>query len=182
VIDISLLTITSKHLTGCEVLLRYSATGSLWNGLHCWTVDWAAKSTAVEPLTEFWVNFHSMKTNISDLFGSQQKLLLFPTTYFCEAGVSTLYLILEPSTETNFNQKTTSGECWRPQTIISTKLWNKLKNMILIGICECGWSTKSAKANICIILVLLIYLESMKINTGPKIVRVLKRLGKTGVD
>jgi len=64
----------------------------------------------VKHVTEFGVNFHSMETNISDLcWQATDALLLFPPTYVCEAGLSKLQLILKPSTETNFNQKTTSG-------------------------------------------------------------------------
>ena len=49
----------------------------------------------------------------------------------------------------------------------------------LIEICESGRWTEFLKTSLCIILVALIYLESAKIYTGPKIVRVLKRLRTT---
>jgi len=54
--------------------------------------------------------------------------------------------------------------------------------MILIEICECGRSTKFAKPSVCFILVVLVHLESPKMYTGPKIVRVLKRLGNADLD
>ena len=53
--------------------------------------------------------------------------------------------IFKPSTNTNFNQKTTSGGRWQPQALSSTSLWNKLRDKILIEICECGRWTKFAK-------------------------------------
>jgi len=62
---------------------------------------------------------------------------------------------------------------WRPQAVISTNVWNKLRDKILIKIFECGWYTEFAKSSVCIILVASVYLESAKIYTGPKIVRVL---------
>jgi len=54
--------------------------------------------------------------------------------------------------------------------------------MIFIEICECGRKTKFAKTSDCIIVVVLVYLESAKIYTGPKIDSVLKDLGNTGLD
>ena len=81
-INISLLTITSthaKHFWGAR------ATDSLWSGLHCWTVDCATKSTALES-DSIWVDVQTMEPNISDLCPQTTKaLLLFPTTYPCEA-------------------------------------------------------------------------------------------------
>ena len=59
---------------------------SLWSGLHRWTADWVAKSTAVEYLTQFRVNVQSMEPNISGLCRQATKTpLLFPTTYCYEA-------------------------------------------------------------------------------------------------
>ena len=55
------------------------------------------------------------------------------------------------------------------------------RDKILIKICECGQWTEFAKISICIILVVLVYLESAKVYTGPKIVRVVKRLRNTGL-
>jgi len=81
---------------------------------------------------------------------------------------STIQLFLKPSTDNNFNQKTTSGVRWRPQIHISINLWNKLRDKILIEICECGRWTEFAKTSVCIILVVLVYLESAKIFTGQK--------------
>ena len=53
---------------------------------------------------------------------------------------------------------------------------------ILIEICDCGRWTDFAKTSVCIILVAVVYLESVKVYTGPKIVRVLKRLRNTGLE
>ena len=71
--------------------------------------------------------------------------------------------------------------CWRLQALFSKNVWNKLRDKILVEICECGWWTEFAKTSVCIILVVLVYLESAKIYTGPEIVRVLKKLGNTGL-
>ena len=69
--------------------------------------------------------------------------------------------------------------CWRLQALFSKNVWNKLRDKILVEICECGWWTEFAKTSVCIILVVLVYLESAKIYTGPEIVRVLKKLRNT---
>jgi len=53
---------------------------------------------------------------------------------------------------------------------------------ILIEICECGRWTEFAKTSVCIILAALVYLESAKVYTGPKIVRALKRLRNTAIE
>jgi len=53
---------------------------------------------------------------------------------------------------------------------------------ILIEICDCGRWTDFAETSVCIILVDVVYLESAKVYTGPKIVRVLKRLRNTGLE
>jgi len=37
-----------KTFEGAKPFRGARTTGSLWNGLHCWTTDWVAKSTAVE--------------------------------------------------------------------------------------------------------------------------------------
>ena len=58
---------------------------------------------------------------------------------------------------------------------------NKLRDMILIEICECeGW-TEFAKTSVCIILIVLVYLGSAKIYHGLKIVCVLNRLRNTAL-
>ena len=82
---------------------------------------------------------------------------------------------------TLLNDSTSGDVHWRPQTLISTNRWNKLRGRILIKICESGRWTEFAKTSLCIILVALIYLESAKIYTGPKIVRGLKRLRTTAL-
>ena len=42
----------------------------------------------MESLTELWVNVHSVETNRSELCGQATKvILLFPTTYLCQAGL-----------------------------------------------------------------------------------------------
>jgi len=43
------------------------------------------------------------------------------------------------------------------------------------------WAMNRNNTSVCIILVVLVYLESTKIYTGPKIVRVLKRLRNTAL-
>ena len=68
-----------KHFWGAR------ATDLLWSGLHCWTVDWAAKSTAVDS-DSIWVDVQSVEPNISDLCPqATETLFLFPTTYRCDA-------------------------------------------------------------------------------------------------
>jgi len=52
------------------------------------------------------------------------------------------------------------------------KVVKQLRDKILIEVCGCGRWTEFAKTSVCIILVVLVYLESAKIYTGPKIVRV----------
>ena len=71
---------------------------------------------------------------------------------------------------------------WRQQALIPIKLWNKLRDKLLIEICECGRWTKFAKTSACIIFVVLVYLESSKIFTGQKIVCVLERFRTTGLE
>jgi len=82
---------------------------------------------------------------------------------------------------TLLNDSTSGDVRWRPQALISTNRWNKLRDRILIEICESGRWTEFAKTSLCIILVALIYLESAKIYTGTKIVRGLKRLRTTAI-
>jgi len=80
---------------------------------------------------------------------------------------------------TLLNDSTSGDVRWRAQAHISTNRWNKLRDRILIEICESGRWTEFAKTSLCIILVALIYLESAKIYTGPKTVRGLNRLRTT---
>jgi len=82
--DISLLTITSKTFNWVQSVWGAGAAGSLWCGLHCWTVDWAAKSTAVE--------FDSILSCCPDngtkslwSVPAGNKSSFCPTTYRCEA-------------------------------------------------------------------------------------------------
>jgi len=177
-IDISLLTITSKRLNGCETVLRCQSCRFIvkWIALLNSWLSCKVDSCRV------WLKFEWMsKPNLSDLCRQATKaLFLFPTTYCCEAVFQTIFL--KQGTDTNFNQKTTSGVRWRPQALISTNLWNKLRDKILIEICGCGRWTEFAKTSVCIILVVLVYLESAKIYTGPKILRVLKRLRNTALS
>ena len=58
----------AKHFWGAK------ATDLLWSGLHCWTVDWAAKSTAVES-DSIWVDVQTMEPNLC--VRRQQKLFCF---------------------------------------------------------------------------------------------------------
>jgi len=87
---------------------------------------------------------------------------------------STLQLFLKPSTATNFNQKTT-GVRWRPQVYVPTcetnsQTWFSLK-FLNVG----------NKPNLLKLVFVLFsssyYLESSKVYSGLKMVRVLKRLG-----
>jgi len=73
----SFLTVTSKTLNW---FWGARATGSLWSGLHCWTVEWAAKLTAVESQTQFSVDVQSTSrwNQISlNCVGRQQSLFCF---------------------------------------------------------------------------------------------------------
>jgi len=62
------------------------------------------------------------------------------------------------------------------------KLVKQTQRKILIETCECGRWTEFARTGVLFILVVSIYLESAKIYTGPKILRVLKRLRNTGLS
>jgi len=53
------------------------------------------------------------------------------------------------------------------------------RDKILTKICECGQWTEFSKTSVCVILVVLVYLESAEVYTGPKIVHVVKRLRNT---
>jgi len=137
-IDISLRTITSKHLTGCEVLLRCQS--------YRFIVKWIALlnswlSCKVDSCGA-WLSFEWMsKSNLSWFISAGNKIPFSFSNYIpLWSCFLTTQLFLKPSIETNFNQKTTSGRGgWRPQALISTNLWNKLRDKILIEICECGW-------------------------------------------
>jgi len=48
-----------------------------WEGLHCWTADWTAMSTAVECLTQFWVDVQTMKPKLSICAGRQKSFFSF---------------------------------------------------------------------------------------------------------
>ena len=151
------------------------AAGSLWSGLHSEQPIELQKSTAVESdsiLSGCPDNGTKSLWSVS----AGNKSSFFPTTYRCEAVFQTI--ILKPGTDINFNQQTTSGVRLRIQALISTNLWNKSRDKILIEICECGVWTEFAKTSVCIILVVLVYLEPAKISTGPKTVHVLKKVEK----
>ena len=121
-----------------------------------------------------------MEPDVSELCRQATKaLFLFPTAYRCEVVANTITIF---KTDNNFHQKTTSGGNWRPQALTSTNLWNKLKDKILIEICECERWIQFAKTSVCIIVVVLVYREPAKIYTGLKIVRVLKRLRNTALN
>jgi len=171
-IDISLLTITSKRLTGCEALLMCQS--------YRFIVKWIVLlNSLLSSLTEVRVNVQTKSLwsvsacNKSYFFFQLHTVVKL---FFNDVAIS------KPSTDANFNQKTASGGRWRPQALSSTNLWNKLRDKILIEICECVRWTEFAKPSVCIILVALVYFESAKIYTGPKIVRVLKRLRNTGIE
>ena len=131
-----------------------------------------------------WVNFEWMSrqwNQISLICVGRQQNRFFQLHTVVKLFFNDITL-LKPGTDTNFNQKTTWGVLWRAQGLISTNLWNKLSDKTLIEICECGRWTEFAKTSVCIILIVLVYLESANVYTGPKIVCVLKRLRNTELN
>ena len=121
---------------------------SLWSRLHCWTADWAEKSTAVE----FDSILRGRPNQISLIcVGRQQKLFFF--------------LHLHTVVKLFFND------------IIIFK--TRHRDKIVLEVCECGQWTEFAKTSVRIILVVLVYLVSAEVYTGPKIVHVVKRFRNT---
>jgi len=179
--DISLLTIRSKFLIGAKGFWGSKTSGSLWNGLHCWTADWAAKSRTVESLTQFWVDVQTMEPNLWSVWAGNKSYFSFSNYIPLWSCFSNDIIIFKTKHQYQLQCKDDIGVRWRPQTLISTNLC-KLRDKILNGIRECGRSTKFAKPSVYIILVVLVHLESAKIYTGPKIDRALKRLGNTGIN
>jgi len=112
---------------GAKSFWSARATGSLWSVLHCWTADWAAKSTSVYRKVKkrfFWHNFGECLVNETNSLwcvsaGNKNAFAFFSYTPLRNC-FSTLQLFLKPSTATNFNQKTTWGVRWQPQAFIST--------------------------------------------------------------
>jgi len=150
--------------------------------LHCWTTDWAAKLTAVESDYLHGCPDNGTKSLWSVSAGNKSSFSLsnYIPLWRC---FSTIQLILKSSTDTKFNQNTTSHDVrWQPQALISPNLWNKHRDKILIEICECGRWTEFAETSVCIILVVLVYLESAKNYTVLKIVLGSKRLRTTTLD
>jgi len=176
-IDIYLLAITSKHLTGCEALLRCQSYGFIVKWIALLNIE---QSRQLWSLTQVWVDAQtkSLRSVSADNKSSFSFFPLYPVVKLFLNNIT----IFEPNTDTNFNQKMTLGGRWRPQALSSTNLWNKLRDKILIEICECGPWTEFAKTSVCIILLALVYLESVKIYTVLIIVRVLKRLRNTALD
>jgi len=82
--------------------------------------------------------------------------------------------------KTNFNQKTTIGVRWRPQALLPQTYETNSEKRFPLQFVNVGEKNKFAETSVCIVLVVLVY-ESAKIYTGPKIVRVLKRLGNTAL-
>ena len=81
---ISLLTTISKTFNWVQSVWGAGAAGSLWCGLHCWTADWAAKSTAIEfDSILSWCPGNGTKSLWSVPAGN--KNYFCPTTYRCEA-------------------------------------------------------------------------------------------------
>jgi len=112
----------------------------------------------------------------------QQKLFCFFQLHTAVKLFFNDITTFKPSTDTNFNQKTTSGDVgWRPQALVSTNWWNKLRERFSLKFVNVGDGQKFPKTSVCIILIDLVYLESAKIYTGSKIARGLKRLRTTGL-
>jgi len=122
-----------------------------------------------------------MDPNLSDLCPQATKaLLLFPTTYPCEAVFQRYNYFKNQAripTSTRRRHQVMRVEDHKPlfrqtgQTNSETRFSLKFVNV--------GDEQKFPKTSVCIILVDLVYLESAKIYTGSKIVRGLKRLRTT---
>jgi len=81
------------------------ATDLLWSGLHCWTVDWAANSTAVESdsiLNGCRENGTKSLWSVSAGSKSSFSFSNYKPLWSC---FSTIQLFLKPITYANFNQK-----------------------------------------------------------------------------
>ena len=175
-IDISLLAITSNHLTGCEALLRCQRYRFIVKWMHCRIAYWAETSTAVEcdsslsgcpnqilqicvwRQQKFFSNYIPLWTCFStmELFLNQTPIPN-STRRRHQVGVDDHRLLVRQTCETN------------SETRFSLKFVN-------------GRWTEYAKTSVCIILVVLVYLESAKIYTGPRIVLVFTRLRNTELD
>jgi len=140
--DISLLTITSKHLTGCEALLRCQ--------IHSFIVKWISLLNSLLSCKDdscgVWLKFEWMsRPNLSDLCRQTTKALFLFQLHTVVKLFYNNIIIFKPSTDTNCNQKTKSGGRWRPQALSSANLWNKLRDKILIEMYECGRWTALVK-------------------------------------
>jgi len=94
-IDIPLLTITSKRLTGCEDLLRCHSYRFIVKRVALQNSSWSCKVDTCG----VWLRFEWMsKPNVPDLFRHTTKaLFLFPTTYRCETVFSTIWVFWNKS-------------------------------------------------------------------------------------
>jgi len=167
------------YATGAKPFWGVRVTGSLWNELHCWTADWAAKSTAVE----FDSILSGCPNQISLIcVGRQQKLFFFfqlhtvVKLFFNDITIfkSKHRYQLQPEDDIRWALVTTGSYFDKlvKQSQGQNSHWN----------CECGRWTEFAKSSVCIILAALVYHESAKIYTRSKIVRVLKRLRNTALE
>ena len=166
-INMSLLTVARKHLTGCKALLRRQSCRFIVK----WIALLNSRSSCKVNSCGLWLILSGCPVNRtrSHWFVSTDDKSSFSfSNYILLWGCfSMIYLFLTPSTDTNINQKMTSGVRWWPQAFISTNWWKKFRDKTLVEIYECGRWTEFAKTSFCIILVVLVYLESTKICTGP---------------
>ena len=74
---LSKLDISHNYITTSNWFWGARPLGSLWSGLQCWTAGWAAKTTAVESLTQFWADVQSMEVNLTDRCQQATKTFCF---------------------------------------------------------------------------------------------------------
>jgi len=111
--------------------------------------------------------------------GRQQKLFFFSQLHTVVKLVLNTITIFETKQRYQLHPEDDIRCALTTTKLFSTNLWNKFRDKILTEICEIGRWIEFAKTSVCIILVVLAYRESVKIYTGPKILRVLKRLRNT---
>ena len=166
----------AKHFWGAR------ATDLLWSGLHCWTVDWAAKSTAVESdsilsgcpdngTKSLWSVSAGNKSSCFFQLHTPVKLFFNNiTTFKTKHGYQ-----LQPEDDIRWCALKTTSPCF-------VKLVKQTETRFSLKFVNVGDEQKFPKTSVWIILVDLVYLESAKICTGLKIVRGLKRLRTTASD
>ena len=118
-INLFFLIIASKHLTGCEALSRFQS--------YRFIVKWIALPNNLLSCKfdsyRVWLKFKWMsKPNLSDLCRQTTKALFSFQLHTVAKLFFNNITIFKQSTDTNINQKMTSGVCWRPQALISTNL------------------------------------------------------------